>query len=97
MSYSRFQSNARQDEGMIFLLTMERLGIFFCFVLYSLSEKKKRRILTVFIKIIKLSTGFPNIPFVESGRYDLIFVFNIARMQIMGGNCAALCAALCAC
>ena len=43
LSYSRFQSNARQDEGVIFLLTsltMEKLRIFFCFVLYSLSEKK---------------------------------------------------------
>ena len=42
--YFRFQSNARQDEGVIFLLaslTMEKLRIFFCFVLYSLSEKKK--------------------------------------------------------
>ena len=99
LSYSHgFQSNARQDEGMIFLVTTEK----FCFVLYSLSEEKKtglawtnivlRRILTVFIKIIKLSTVFPNIPFVESGHYDFIFVFNIERKQIMGGNCAALCA-----
>ena len=72
---------------------MEKLRIFFCFVLYSLSEKKTglawtnivlRRILTVFIKIIKLSTVFPNIPFVESRRYDFISVFNIARKQIMG-------------
>ena len=69
----------------------------FCFVLYSLPEKKQvltnivlRRILTVFIKIIKLSTVFPNIPFAECGRYDFMFVFNIAREQIMGGDCAAL-------
>ena len=72
LSYSRFQSNARQDEGVIFLLTsltMEKLRIFFCFVLYSLPEKKQvltnivlRRILTVFVKITKLSTVFPNIP-----------------------------------
>ena len=43
LSYSRFQSNARQDEGVIFLLTsltMEKLRILFCFVLYSLPEKK---------------------------------------------------------
>ena len=45
LSYSRFQSNARQDEGIIFLLTTEKLGILFCFVLYSLSEKKKRVLL----------------------------------------------------
>ena len=100
LSYSRFQSNAPQDEGVIFLLTsltMEKLRILFCFVLYSLPEKKTglnqyslRRILTVFIKIIKLSTVFPNIPFAECGRYDFMFVFNIAREQIMGGDCAAL-------
>ena len=45
LSYSRFQSNARQDEGVIFLLTsltMEKLRILFCFVLYSLSEEKNR-------------------------------------------------------
>ena len=48
LSYSRFQSNARQNEGEIFLLTSlttEKLGILFCFVLYSLSEKKKRVLL----------------------------------------------------
>ena len=79
---------------------MEKLRILFCFVLYSLSEKKKkglawtnivlRRILTVFIKIIKLSTVFANIPFAESGRYDFMFLFNIAREQIIVGDCAAL-------
>ena len=103
LSYSRFQSNARQNEGVIFLLTSlttEKLGIFVLFWIFSLSEKKKtglawtnivlRRILTVFIKIIKLSTVFPNIPFAECGRYDFMFVFNIAREQIMGGDCAAL-------
>ena len=45
LSYSRFQSNAWQDEGVMFLLTsltMEKLRIFFCFVLYSLSEEKNR-------------------------------------------------------
>ena len=72
---------------------------FFCFVLYSLSEEKTgfawtnivlRQILTVFIKIIKLSTVFPNIPFAECGRYDFMFIFNIARKQVMGGDCAAL-------
>ena len=48
LSYSRFQSNARQNGGVIFLLTSlttEKLGILFCFVLYSLSEKKKRVLL----------------------------------------------------
>ena len=49
-----------------------------------------RRILTVFIKIIELSTVFPNILFAEYGRYDFMFVFKIARKQIMGGDCAAL-------
>ena len=66
--------------------------VLFCFI-FSFGEKKTglawtnivlRRILTVFIKIIKLSTVFPNIPFVESRRYDFISVFNIARKQIMG-------------
>ena len=100
LSSSRFQSNVRQDEGVIFLLTsltIEKLRILFCFVLYSLPEKKQvltnivlRRILTVFIKIIKLSPFFPNIPFAECGRYDFMFVFNIAREQIMGGDCTAL-------
>ena len=95
---------ARQDEGVIFLLTsltMETLRIF-CFVLFYIlfGRKKKtglawtnivlRRILTAFIKIIKLSTVSPNIPFAESERYDFMFVFNIARKQIMGGDCAAL-------
>ena len=71
---------------------MEKLRIFFWFVLHSLSEKKKtglawtnivlRRILTAFIKIIKLSTVSPNIPFAESGRYDFMFVFNIARSKL---------------
>ena len=100
LSYSHgFQSNARQDEGMIFLLTTEK----FCFVLYSLSEKKKtglawtnvvlRRILTVFIKIIKLSTVFPNIPFVESVHYDFIFVFNIDWAKANYGR--QLCSTLC--
>ena len=78
---------------------MEKLRILFCFDLYSLSGKKTglawtnivlRRILTVFIKIIKLSTVFANIPFAESGRYDFMFVFNIAREQIMAGDCAVL-------
>ena len=44
LSYSRFQSDARQDEGVIFFLTsltMEKLRFFFCFVLYFLSEEKK--------------------------------------------------------
>ena len=57
------------------------VAIFFLFLvcsIFSFGEKKKaglawayivkRRILTVCIKIIKLSTVFPNIPFVESGR-----------------------------
>ena len=80
---------------------METLRIF-CFVLFYIlfGRKKKtglawtnivlRRILTAFIKIIKLSTVSPNIPFAESERYDFMFVFNIARKQIMGGDCAAL-------
>ena len=72
--------------------------VLFCFI-FSFGEKKTglawtnivlRRILTVFIKIIKLSTVFPNIPFAEYGCYDFVFVFNIARKQIMGGDCAAL-------
>ena len=68
--------------------------------MFSLGEKKKtglawnniilRRILIAFLKIIKLSKVSPNIPFAESGRYDFMFVFNIARKQIMGGDCAAL-------
>ena len=102
LSYSRFQSNARQDEGVMFLLTsltMEKLRIFFV-LFYILFRRKKtgfawtniilRQILTVFIKIIKLSTVFPNIPFAECGRYDFMFIFNIARKQVMGGDCAAL-------
>ena len=67
--------------------------------MFSLGEKKTglawnniilRRILIAFLKIIKLSKVSPNIPFAESGRYDFMFVFNIARKQIMGGDCAAL-------
>ena len=70
----------------------------FCFI-FSFGGKKTgfawtnivlRQILTVFIKIIKLSTVFPNIPFAECGRYDFMFIFNIARKQVMGGDCAAL-------
>ena len=80
---------------------METLRIF-CFVLFYVlfGRKKKtglawnniilRRILIAFLKIIKLSKVSPNIPFAESGRYDFMFVFNIARKQIMGGDCAAL-------
>ena len=100
-SFSVKRAARRECDILLTSLTMEKLRIFcFSFVLYSLSEKKKaglawayivlRRILTVFIKIIKLSTVFPNIPFAESGRYDFMFVFNIAREQIMGGDCAAL-------
>ena len=72
---------------------MEKLRIFcFSFVLYSLSGKKKaglawayivlRRIQTVFMKIIKLSTVFPNIPFVESGPWDFMFVLNQPRRHL---------------
>ena len=78
-SFSVKRAARRECDILLTSLTMEKLRIFcFSFVLYSLSEKKKaglawayivlRRILTVFIKIIKLSTVFPNIPFVESGR-----------------------------
>ena len=57
LSYSRFQSNAQQNEGVIFLLTSlttEKLGILFCFVLYSLSEKKKR----VLLELTEFYDGF---------------------------------------
>ena len=44
LSYSRFQSNARQDEGVMFLLTsltMEKLRIFlFCFI-FSFGGKNR--------------------------------------------------------
>ena len=70
----------------------EVANFLFLVCLYSLPEKKKaglawayivlRRILTVFIKIIKLSTVFPNIPFVESGRLDFMFVLNQARRHL---------------
>ena len=73
---------------------------FFFVLFYILFRRKKtgfawtnivlRQILTVFIKIIKLSTVFPNIPFAECGRYDFMIIFNIARKQVMGGDCAAL-------
>ena len=79
--------------------THKKLRIF-SVLLYILFGRKKtglalinivlRRILTVFIKIRKLSTVFPNIPFAECGRYDFTFVFNKARKQIIGGDCAAL-------
>ena len=48
LSYSRFQSDARQDEGVIFFLTsltMEKLRFFVFFVLYFLSEEKKQVLL----------------------------------------------------
>ena len=83
LSYSRFQSNARQDEGVILLLTRSCEFFLFCFI-FSLEEKKNRPCFR------KLSTVFPNIPFAECGRYDFTFVFNIARKQIIGGDCAAL-------
>ena len=93
LGYSRFQSNARQ-------VSQWRSCEFFFVLFYILFRRKKtgyawsnivlRQILTVFIKIIKLSTVFPNIPFAECGRYDFMFIFNIARKQVMGGDCAAL-------
>ena len=99
-SFSIKRAARRGCDILLTSLTMEKLRIFFWFVLHSLSEKKKtglawtnivlRRILTVLIKIIKLSTVFLNIPFAESGRYDFMFVFNIAQEQIMGGDCAVL-------
>ena len=79
-SFSVKRAARRECDILLTSLTMEKLRIFcFSFVLYSLSEKKKkaglawayivlRRIQTVFVKIIKLPTVFPNIPFVESGR-----------------------------
>ena len=39
LSYSRFQSNARQDEGVILLLTRSCEFFLFCFI-FSLEEKK---------------------------------------------------------
>ena len=100
LSYSRFQSNARQDEGVIFLLTsltMEKLRILFCFVLYSIPEKKAGLNLYSFTtdsnslyENYKAINSFPKYPLAECGRYDVMFVFNIAREQIMGGDCAAL-------
>ena len=46
LSYSRFQSNAWQDEGVMFLLTsltMEKLRIFF--VLFYILFRRKKQVL----------------------------------------------------
>ena len=98
-SFSIKRAARRGCDILLTSLTMGKLRIFFG-LFYILFRRKKtglawtyivlRRILTVFIKIIKLSTVFPNIPFAEYGCYDFVFVFNIARKQIMGGDCAAL-------
>ena len=99
LSFSIKRAARRGCDILLTSLTMGKLRIFFG-LFYILFRRKKtglawtyivlRRILTVFIKIIKLSTVFPNIPFAEYGCYDFVFVFNIARKQIMGGDCAAL-------
>ena len=76
LSYFRFQSNAWQDEGVIFFhsrLTMKKVRVFFKFFFCkkkqvllkskSLSVKTIRvlqRILTIFVKSKELSTAFPN-------------------------------------
>ena len=75
LSYFRFQSNAWQDEAVIFFLTsltMKKVRVFFIYHLQkkqvllkskSLSLKTTRvlqRILTIFVKSKELSTASPN-------------------------------------
>ena len=64
--------------------THKKLRVFFVLFYILFGRKKNRPCFR------KLSTVFPNIPFAECGRYDFTFVFNIARKQIIGGDCAAL-------
>ena len=76
LSYFRFQSNARQDEGVMFFsltsLTMKKVRVFFIYLLQkkqvllkikSLSLKTIRflqRILAIFVNGKELSTASPN-------------------------------------
>ena len=76
LSYFRFQSNARQDEGVMFFsltsLTMKKMRVFFIYLLQkkqvllkikSLSLKTIRflqRILAIFVNGKELSTASPN-------------------------------------
>ena len=80
LSYSRFQSNARQDEGVIFThksYNGEVANFFFGLFYILFRRKKDRSCLNLhsfttdsksFYENYKAINSFPNIPFVKSGR-----------------------------
>ena len=95
LSYFRFQSNAWQDEGVIFFhsqVSQRRR----CEVFYLLLKKKKQvllkskslplktvrvlqRILTIFVKSKELSTASPNFRREQALAHSCFLVFNQTR------------------
>ena len=101
LSYFRFQSNAWEDEGVIFsyssLTTKKVQGFLFTF------EKKKQvllkskslplktirvlqRILTIFVKSKELSTASPNFRREQALAHSCFLVFNQTRGKTRVGN-----------